>query len=86
MKMKKKKARILAAFTSSVLILTLSGCGYQGSYRYECQDPANWGAKQCIPPECEATGMCTKDLLGFDPLAETEDKIDQSTTTGGTNG
>lgn len=83
---KNKTARLLVAFASSALILTLSGCGYQGSYRYECQDPANWGAKECIPPECEATGMCTTDLLGFDPLAETEDKIDQSTTTGGTNG
>ena len=77
----KKKTKL--ALISSVLILSLSGCGYQGGYRYACQDPANWGAKECIPPECEATGMCTTDLLGFDPTATDSNTIDQTTTTGG---
>lgn len=77
----KKKTKL--ALISSVLILSLSGCGYQGGYRYPCQDPANWGAKECVPPECKATGMCTTDLLGFDPEAKDSNTIDQTTTTGG---
>jgi hypothetical protein len=83
---KKKKTSLLVALASSTLILSLSGCGYQGSYRYHCQDPANWGAKECVPPECKATGMCTTDLLGFDPTAKDSNTIEGSTTTGGTNG
>jgi hypothetical protein len=47
--------------------LIFAGCGYQGSYRYECQDPANWKAEECNPPICLSAGTCTKDLIGFDP-------------------
>jgi len=60
----------------SVLAITLSGCGYDGHYRYPCQDPANWGTEECIPPACEAAGTCTTDLLGYDPLATESDTID----------
>jgi len=49
------------------VVLTLAGCGYDGGYRYECQDPNNWNNDECKPPICEATGACTKDLIGFDP-------------------
>lgn len=54
-------------------LLVLAGCGYDGSYRYECQDPANWEAEECNPPMCLVDGMCTETLLGFDPknLVET---------------
>jgi predicted small lipoprotein YifL len=66
--------------------LCLSACGYQGGYRYPCQDPANWQAKECLPPECKALGLCTEDILGFDP-ANPQGAADNSTpTTGGTNG
>jgi len=44
-------------------VMLLASCGYDGSYRYSCQDPANWNAKECQPPFCEASGTCTKDLL-----------------------
>lgn len=44
--------------------LVLSGCGYDGHYRYPCQDPENWGKAECNPPVCEATGTCTKDIVG----------------------
>lgn len=47
-------------------LLLLSGCGYDGHYRYECQDPSNWDSKECNPPDCEADGACSKDLIGFD--------------------
>jgi hypothetical protein len=47
--------------------LVLAGCGYDGHYRYECQDPENWEAEECNPPVCLVDGMCTENLLGFDP-------------------
>ena len=48
----------------SSLALILTGCGFQGGYRYPCQDPANWEKTECNPPICEASGTCTKDLVG----------------------
>lgn len=48
----------------SSLALILTGCGFQGGYRYPCQDPANWENTECNPPICEASGTCTKDLVG----------------------
>lgn len=59
-----------------VLLLTivagsmLAACG-DGSYRYSCQDPANWEKSSCKPPACLADGNCTDLLLGFDPTGET---------------
>jgi len=49
-----------------VLLLLLAGCGYQGHYRYECQDSVNWEKKECNPPLCKVDGACSKDLIGFD--------------------
>lgn len=51
-------------FISAIL---LTGCGYDGSYRYECQDPENWEAPECNPPICLVDDMCTEIILGFDP-------------------
>ena len=42
--------------------LLLSGCSYDGSYRYPCQDPANWKKKECKPPICEVNNTCPADL------------------------
>ena len=66
----------------AALLLTLvSACGYDGSYRYECQDPENWDAKKCNPPVCLVDGMCTETLLGFDPkeqqLEKEREEIDE---------
>jgi len=44
-------------------MLLLSGCGYQGWIRYECQIYENWSKPECQPPQCEVTGTCTKDLI-----------------------
>ena len=55
--------KFLAALFSGMLVLTLSGC-YDGSYRYKCQDSANWDKAECNPPICESTGTCSKDLVG----------------------
>jgi hypothetical protein len=43
--------------------MLLSGCGYQGWVRYPCQEYENWENAECQPPQCEAIGQCTKDLL-----------------------
>lgn len=63
-------------FISAIL---LAGCGYEGSYRYECQDPENWEVPECNPPICLVDNMCTEIILGFDPSAETEKTIVQET-------
>jgi len=51
-------------------ILILSACGYDGGYRYSCQDPENWEAPECNPPLCNVDGNCTEALLGFNPLLQ----------------
>ena len=56
----------------------LSGCGYDGHYRYPCQDPANWEKAECNPPICEATGTCTKDLINTD-VTTTDEPIEETT-------
>jgi hypothetical protein len=45
-------------------ILLLSGCGYDGSFRYPCQDPTNWEKAECKPPVCTVNGACPEDLVG----------------------
>ena len=61
----------------AILAILLSSCGYDGHYRYPCQDPANWEKAECNPPICEATGTCTKDLISPDIQTDntTEDTI-----------
>lgn len=48
----------------ALLGVMLSGCGYDGHYRYSCQDSANWDKAECNPPVCETSGTCSKDLVG----------------------
>lgn len=71
--------KFTAIALSGLLMLILAGCGYDGGYRYECQDPANWKNAECNPPICEASGTCTKDLI---QTTTTE----QTTTEGINNG
>ena len=52
-------------------LLALAGCGFDGTYRYPCQDPENWGNAECNPPICHVDGTCTETLIGFDPNSET---------------
>ena len=51
----------------SFLLLASTGCGYDGKYRYPCQDPKNWETPECQKPKCQVDGACTEALLGFDP-------------------
>jgi hypothetical protein len=72
---KKKKNRIVidmkkigVLLSSAALSLMLTSCGMlENRYRYECHDPENWYNKECTVPICLADGLCTKDILGFDP-------------------
>lgn len=55
-----KKSLLFLTLCFSTLIL--SSCGYQGNYRYPCQDPANWQSADCKPPLCDVDKTCPKDL------------------------
>lgn len=69
--------KLISIISATILALALSACGYDGYYRYPCQDPANWGTTECVPPVCEAAGTCTTDLLGYDPLATESATIEE---------
>jgi hypothetical protein len=56
--------KILSPLAVIVLALTLSGCNFDGSFRYPCQDPANWDKDECKPPICTVNGACPEDLVG----------------------
>jgi len=49
----------------TIIIMLLAGCKF--SYRYPCQDPANWDQAWCSNDVCKADGTCTEKLLGFQP-------------------
>ena len=57
---------------TSVLALGLSACGYDGHFRYPCQDPTNWELAECKPPICTANGAGPADL------APQEEKVTQN--------
>ena len=53
---------MLKLILAVALTALLSGCTYDGSYRYPCQDPANWETAECKPPICDVNNTCPKDL------------------------
>ena len=55
--------KLIPIAISGMLMLSLSGCGYDGHYRYPCQDPVNWESAECKPPICTANGACPEDLV-----------------------
>jgi hypothetical protein len=67
-------ANMLKIIGTIFLALTLTGCGYDGHYRYPCQDPANWEAPDCKPPICEVNGACPEDLVGTDVFNGTSEE------------
>lgn len=68
--------RKLGLLSLVAMSLLLTGCG-NGSYRYPCQDPANWETADCKPPVCTVNGTCPEDLVG-------EDVVNGTTSDGGT--
>jgi hypothetical protein len=57
---------------SGLLMLSLTGCGYDGHFRYACQDPANWEKAECKPPICTANGACPEDLVSREEIEGTQ--------------
>ena len=69
----KRLALSLVAVFGVFLLLVLTGCSYDGSYRYPCQDPENWKLEECQPPICNASDTCTKDLIPEEDFANGSD-------------
>jgi predicted small lipoprotein YifL len=61
----KKKSKL---FLAGMSLVFLTGCGYDGHFRYPCQDPANWESAECKPPVCTASGTCPEDLVRDETL------------------
>ena len=71
-------------FTIVLCALMLTGCGkydFKEVYRYPCQDPANWESPDCQPPNCEAFGICTKDVMRGTPLYDEEAEYENAPST-----
>jgi predicted small lipoprotein YifL len=51
------------ALAALLLASSLTSCGYNGFFRYPCQDPKNWETPECKPPICTATQTCPVDLV-----------------------
>jgi hypothetical protein len=47
-----------------LLPFVLAACNER--YRYPCQDPENWGTKECTKPFCSANGTCPEDLKHYE--------------------
>lgn len=68
--------RLISLTGIAILAFALTACNFDGSYRYPCQDPANWDKDECKPPICTVNGACPEDLVG--------DLINQDSNSGGT--
>ena len=71
-------------FTIALCALMLTGCGkydFKEVYRYPCQDPVNWGTPDCQPPNCEAFGICTKDVMKGTPLYDEDSEYENAPST-----
>jgi len=64
-------------FLIIIPLILLAGC--ESKYRYECQDPQNWGKLECSNEVCKAEGTCTSDVLGRS--MEQSSSIEPSTET-----
>jgi hypothetical protein len=71
--------KFITAISAVLISLTLSSCGYQGGFRYSCQDPANWESAECKPPVCEVNGACPEDLVGSEIVNGDTSTIDPQT-------
>jgi len=75
---------MLRIIGTALLGLVLTGCGYDGHFRYPCQDPANWESAECKPPLCTVNGACPEDLVGEDVIngTQSDESVVEETTNG----
>jgi len=63
-----------------LIALAIAGCSYDGSYRYDCQDPKIFIDREanphCHKPLCEASGICSEDILGAEIYKRIMDQVD----------
>ena len=63
-----------------LIALAMAGCSFDGSYRYECQDPEIFidrkAHPECHKPLCEASGICSEDILGAEIYKRIMDQVD----------
>jgi hypothetical protein len=67
----------------SMCAFLLTGCGkydFKEVYRYPCHDPANWESPDCQPPNCEAFGICTKDVMRGTPLYDEDSEYEDASS------
>ena len=56
--------RKLFKWLGFLILLPLSLAIFGGDrFRYPCQDPDNWGKKECTKPTCEVTRTCPEYIL-----------------------
>jgi len=55
--------RVIRGLAAGLLVFVLSSCGFDGNYRYGCQDPDAWGDEDCKPPKCTVWGTCPDMLV-----------------------
>ena len=64
-----------------LVVLALAGCGFDGAYRYECQDPKIFTDRKAYPechkPLCESSGICSEDLLGTEIYERIMAEVDE---------
>lgn len=67
----------------ALMLTGLTGCKYDFKevYRYPCQDPANWEEPDCLPPNCEGFGICTKDVMRGTPLYDEDSEYEAASST-----
>lgn len=67
-----------------LILLSMTGCSYDGSFRYECQDPQIFlntkAHPECHRPLCEANGICTEDILGVEVYERIMDEQKKKST------
>lgn len=65
-----KKIGLVDMYTYLPILALIVGIGFvfvaNDTYRYPCQDPANWETPDCQPPACTASSSCPANLITLD--------------------
>jgi hypothetical protein len=61
----------VVALTIGILVVFFAG----DTYRYPCQDPANWNSAECEPPTCTASATCPANLVTMNGETVTAEEL-----------